>query len=758
MTPTQTHIITTVASILFVALLLPIEPAALANGFQSVEAKPTQESEFDARRREAASINPQDVSFSIRLEGDKKQFRQGEVIRLEMRFASSRAKAYRMDAATYDRSGRIEMDKFHIEPETGFTDPMRDHLGFLGGGLRGFPELEEKPYLITYEINEWFRFDRPGKYRLYLTSPRVSRIGKQEESGAVTLTSNAVEFEIVEAEVSWQDKELQRIVKELDAKDQKTDRRAACRALRFLGSKAAVPELVRRYDDSDQECAFEYYAGLIGSPHRDFAIETMEAQIAAPNQPISGGWLNLLIQLVAAPQLRPPASGDEQQWSEYWQRRKGLYEQNQAKYGGQLAQAIPLKTGRAKAVSVNTLLEIKWDKTKLPDVATIFNELPLQQQRTLLEYRWKQIADESLLPTLRRLYQKQSDVDPERSYEVAEINALALKRIYELSPDEGRRLILATMKRPKPGVSLRALTVLPDETLPELDQTFVDNFEKGGRTEVHSALIERYGSPGIYARVRSLLEGKIGKMACYEQDHLLAYILRVDPSAGIELIRQALAARGKEDSHCYPSVLASVAELHMSPELEKLALESLDDADVEVAISAVAVLGKYASADAEEPLWQRLEKWHREWGGREQELKADLRDNEPIRLQTGLEHALRMALSQSPAWLADVKKLERIKQLCVTQSEREQVDHSIAEWGHEVGIRFAPAEDDWGRVSVAQYELQSPSALKQKLSQFPQGTVFKWQPYNEGSFGEEKEKLFRELDSFLRERGLKIVK
>src|SRR5262245_41915736 len=100
------------------ALLLLSSPAAgqlvsanLAQSQTSAQAK--QESEFDAKRREGASKNPQDISFIIRLAGDKKQFRQGEVIPLEMSFASSRAKAYRMSAATYDRSGRLHLDKFH---------------------------------------------------------------------------------------------------------------------------------------------------------------------------------------------------------------------------------------------------------------------------------------------------------------------------------------------------------------------------------------------------------------------------------------------------------------------------------------------------------------------------------------------------------------------------------------------------------------------------------------------------------------------
>jgi hypothetical protein len=749
---------------------LPAGRIVSANRAQSgtaVQAK--HESEFDAKRREGASKNPQDISFTIRLAGDKKQFRQGEVIPLEMSFASSRVNTYRMDAATYDRSGRLHMDKFHIEPETGFVDPMYDHFNsgglFMMGGLRAIPDLEEKPHVITYEINEWFRFDKPGKYRFYLTSPRVSRIGKREESGSIILTSNAVEFEIIPAEKDWQEKELRRIVKELDAKDPKPDRLAACRALRFLGSKAAAIELARRYGAPDGECGFEYYAGLIGSPHRDFVMETMETQLAAPDQEISGEWLRLMIQLTMASGrqgLQQPVSDDERQWREYRGRHLKLYNQLQEKYATLLAQSMLLKTGRARAVSANTLLELNWDKSKLPDVASFFNDLPLRQQRSLLEKRWKQIAGDSMLPILRQLYRKRPESNSEDNDDISVINALALKRIYELAPEEGRQLIIAEMRRLNPRVGHRvtgfqAFMILPDETLPELDSVFADNLEKGENLEAHSALIERYGSSNIFPQVSALLNEKVGNMACFEQSRLLAYCLRVDASGSIDLIRRALTLRGTGNVRCYTSVFGELGELRTSPELEKLAIEFLDDADPEVVVDAATMLGRNGSADAEEALWRRFEKWSREWNGREQELKVDFQSEGPV-FQRRVEQALRTALSHAPEWLADLKKLQRLKSLCVTQKEREQVDRLIQGWGVEIPIRFSPAENEWGSADVAHYNLRSLSALKKKLEQFPKGAVFKWEPFNEGYLDEEKEKLFRELESFLGGRGARLVR
>jgi hypothetical protein len=71
--------------------------------------------------------------------------------------------------------------------------------------------------------------------------------------------------------------------------------------------------------------------------------------------------------------------------------------------------------------------------------------------------------------------------------------------------------------------------------------------------------------------------------------------------------------------------------------LEKLAIEFLDDDDPEVVIDAATMLGQYGSAEAEEALWRRFEKWHCEWDGREHELKADFHNDNTIQLQTGLE-------------------------------------------------------------------------------------------------------------------------
>jgi hypothetical protein len=78
------------------------------------------------------------------------------------------------------------------------VDPYLDYfaagvLGGMAGGLRGYPVLGAEPYRIEVDLNDWFRFDRPGTYRLYLKSHRLSR----ERTTPFAAVSNLLTVEIV---------------------------------------------------------------------------------------------------------------------------------------------------------------------------------------------------------------------------------------------------------------------------------------------------------------------------------------------------------------------------------------------------------------------------------------------------------------------------------------------------------------------------------------------------------------------------------
>ena len=125
---------------------------------------------------QAAATAP--VTLTLRLPDARHQFRPGQIIPIELEFDSATPKRFAVDGATYDRSGRLTIDEFAIDRIDDVSDPMLDYFGSIGGsiggGIRGIGVLGEKPYTVKLELNDWFRFDKPGTYTLAVKSRRVT--------------------------------------------------------------------------------------------------------------------------------------------------------------------------------------------------------------------------------------------------------------------------------------------------------------------------------------------------------------------------------------------------------------------------------------------------------------------------------------------------------------------------------------------------------------------------------------------------------
>src|SRR5579872_2757429 len=67
---------------------------------------------------------PSDIHLSVRTHGGQLVFRVGEVIPLELSFSSAAPKTYQLDMATYDRSGRLNAERFTVQPTSGWRDPL----------------------------------------------------------------------------------------------------------------------------------------------------------------------------------------------------------------------------------------------------------------------------------------------------------------------------------------------------------------------------------------------------------------------------------------------------------------------------------------------------------------------------------------------------------------------------------------------------------------------------------------------------------
>jgi len=171
---------------------------------------------------------------------------------------------------------------------------------------------------------------------------------------------------------------------------------------------------------------------------------------------------------------------------------------------------------------------------------------------------------------------------------------------------------------------------------------------------------------------------------------------------------------------------------------------------------AASALGQYGSTDAEKPLWARLEKWLQEWKGRAEELSKNFDSGNPNSWSKQVAQALRQALSQSPAWLIDHEKLERLRQSCLDKDELQQFNYQAGELSGEIRISFQPSDDGWGNATVAHYQCNSLSALEMKLSQFPKNTTFTWISYGQDQSAAGP--VFSELKTFIEGKGMKLEK
>lgn len=755
-----------------------------------------QSDTFLLQNEQRRAKNPDGLIFSLRLKDKQTRFYAGEIIPLELSFSSSIDGRFVLDNAGYDRSGRLDIDSFILDHSDGTVDPLEDYFhsglfGFIGGGLRGMPELSEKPVIITAELNEWIRFDKPGRYRLYVVSSRISPKRNPEnpfrkENSAVV--SNVVEFDILRADEKWANQKLREALAALERKeaDRKAapaspdaDRRAACRTLRFLGTVEAASQMVRRFSGNDTDCDFDHDFGLISSPHRDFIIREMERVLRSPEHAVTTSFIRTLSLLAFSTRVTAmpdyPVGNDEQikQWQAQIEQRRHTYNEVALEYLRQLVAVVPQKHDRARARSLQTLLDyqetlkstdLTESKNLLSTLPDVFGLLRLEAQTRLLAYQWKPIASAAMLPVLRGIL-KQAD---NKTNEQRELRSVALRRLYELSPGEGRQLIIEEIGRPNPRVQEGVLRSLRDENLAELDEILATNLEQAhgpngrGNAEAISDLVERYATSAILGRVRAVYEGPgVGKWACRIQASLLAFILRYDPATGGELLNRALTARDKGLSRCYTSTLIDVAALQNSPEVEDAANALLQESDPEIVSEAARVLGQYGSADAEERLWKRLEKWHAEL----QSQAIAIRHENPGLPEYGssrlsgealIEQALRGAISHGKSWLSDPKKLTRLQGLCLTDGCRNELDRMISSWNRDIHFRLGSFEDRPYYISVAHYELNSLEGLKQKLIQFPKGTLFTWQTsVADGDISREQE-IFQQIKSYLEEYGMKL--
>jgi hypothetical protein len=690
----------------------------------------------------SAASTVRDVRFALALKDGRSVFQEGEIIPLVLSFTSSAKNRYWADDRNYDRSGRLAIECYCVEPEA--PDPLETYFragAFMGGGLGGMRELGGTPFTAQAELNEWRRL-RPSHYRAYAISYRVWRppdAREQTPYGRISemVRSNAVEFEVRPAELGWQSEQLRSAVQTLAGPSLPEDARQAARRLRFLNTKESTRQLAKLFWGLNQQqpTGWDLMFGLYGSPYRQLAIDSMRAELAVPDHAITNEFLGALVNLqVSADASWDPPSTDPAHAAEaqaFWERRHAHTRELMKAASQMVVAAVSRKTGRARALTLNGLLtagegeQSNAEKIR-PALIAAWADLPRETQRELIQYRWSLIAGPEMLPILRGIV---AEPPPPAHTDMVMTRDAALKHLYELDPAIARDAILRDLQNISAQPSLQVIKLLPSEDLALAIRPAVERIRSRDARELDYELVDRYADSSALGAVQSAFEEHLGKWACAPQSAMLRYFLRVDPAYGA--LQVAASLRARKDTGCYRFLLQELgAEL---PNAQQSAIDALDDPDPDVVQDAVLALGHRGSSEAEAALWARLERFHGEWAGREDQLRSTPDYQSEGSRGAALEQGLAYAIAKGTNWMSPPAKLAHLAQLLWTQANQLQIESWIKQWKQGPALIDATwFPEDNPKFAVLQYESLTEDELSTKLTQFPRGIQLRWQFWQPG--------------------------
>ncbi len=301
------------------------------------------------------------VQLDLHIGEGRAQFHLGEIIPVRLVFSSNVRKKYFI----WGRECYIHQTyQYYVDPpaftDRSLTDDAAQSLSDMSCSGAG-QDVESRPgeplLAVTQTLNDRFQMDVPGKYRISVTSGRIS----------VPVTSNTVDVEILPSDAAWEQAELARAVKMMEAPFEKPEHYDGCRILSFLESRAAEVEMIRRYSGPDN-CDPQFDHRIVGARDRKAVLDLLEAQLKEPGRPISGSYLRLtaIISLYQEhPEWYPtPVPEDPNQTSKpweapmrsgLWRQKKGVLSGRELFYAQMLAEALPRKARAAQAQSARNI-------------------------------------------------------------------------------------------------------------------------------------------------------------------------------------------------------------------------------------------------------------------------------------------------------------------------------------------------------------------------------------------------------------------
>jgi hypothetical protein len=595
---------------------------------------------------------PPVATLTVRPTSGATTFRIGEEIALDLEFVGTADKDYFFSTETSDRSGRVNTEEYSVSPRDGTDDPLADALGGIVGGLRGVAPLNGVPFKLHVSLNDWFRFNRPGTYRVVVTSSRLHRYS----AGPVDRIQSApIDLVITAPDEAFQARTLAGALAILDRKTP-DDVRYGAALLRYLGTEPAARAIVDRFTPIARAGVWDAEAAILSSPHRKAIVEAMESRIDGGDA-LDGNFIPTLAKVALLIDPATPAPGDASARRDRLEAIRAAYD---ARWHAALAThpATPetLASELARMLTVGTpsnRQQIAADVAAHPaEACTAFLSLPTDIQRALLDFNWRYLNRPWIAPALHTLYKRFHG-----DFRFPGIGDVALKRLIDLEPEVARPIVLDEIATGEHGITFDSLAGLPDAELPDLDQALqnrlsrsvADSYRRASDRETTLWLIARYGSTSLAPVVRKQFDERNCGLAAAP----LMFLLRHDEEAATRAL-----------DTCATLPLAQLSARYWDSRVEAAAIKRLDHKDpTEIALAAQA-LGVRGSSAAKQPLVDRLARLNKE-----ARSPLGLRPFSSTAIQS-IDFSLAIALCQNRQFALNADDAAAIRAMCVTDSCR----------------------------------------------------------------------------------------
>ena len=606
-----------------------------------------------------------DVHVKLSLADNKTVYRIGEPIKIALDFTADRD-GYVVEHLS--EGNEPYSDKIVISPDTGFTYWYAEYTDNFRYPRDFFAEqkLTVTPKRVEIVLNDSLRFDNPGRYTVSVTTKRIKATGPDAPSDPLTLTTNAISFEVQAMSDEDEAKEVGRLSASLSTKQERPAAEELARQLSYLTGEPSTREKVRRFIIDNQAGNGHLYNGLFIARNRALTLKLLESAMRDPNVPVTSLMLSAALRLKTLlmygvsdqPSGPPTYIVQPHEDPRHRELRQG--------YIAELMGTLVKRSGNSLTTTASTIFaaipeDSPSEKVRLREARDIlvqqFDFLPASTQEWFLTMHGDQLRDPVLIPSLKKLLKSSGPA-------AFNLHQAALHQLLELAPDEARPYVIAEIRDPNSFLDVETLGKLKDDSLPEVDASLLEQLRKLTQSKQNrdlvlvrpkAQLLARFATENIYRELMRLYREVGANLSRDARAGLLAYFAKHNEAEAMPLIEQAVTDLKPGD---YPQVLVDLTALHYSDAIGVFLKKLMETDNYPLASTAAYLIGVHGSASDEKLLEARLQRFQRDWQERAAEADAQ---------QLGqIERELVLALVKGNSWKASPERVRELQSSCVT--------------------------------------------------------------------------------------------